>query len=211
MIAEAKCGYARRTTYLALGNKDSNVLVLAGREGKVRDTLNAQLVPHGAEVVALVELDLVGDDARAETLILSVLQVPAIGRLLHKLANGLLLSIISDLLDGAPDLEVLGRIAILILGGALPGAQVGAVGGEAEIVDLGDGQRSQDMADGRVDDDDALVSGVGKVAAASRVDTAPEIPFGLGESRKGFVDRVGIKDADGLLGSVGELQRTGHD
>lgn len=203
--------HTEQVTYLALWDEDGNVLVLAGREGKVGDALNAQLVPHGTEVVAVVELDLVGDDARAEALILRVLQVPAISRLLDELANGLLLSIIGELLDGAPDLEVLGSIAILILGGALPGAQVGTVGGEAEIVDGRDGQRSQDVADGRVDDDDALVSGVGKVAAASRVDTAPEVPFGLGESRKSFVDRVGIKDADGLLGSVGELQRTGHD
>lgn len=200
-----------QVTYLALWDENSNVLVLAGREGKVGDALNAQLVPYGAEVVAVVELDLVGDDARAEALILRVLQVPAISRLLDELANGLLLSTIGELLNGAPDLEILGGIAILILGGALPGAQVGTVGGEAEFVDGRDGQRSQDVADGRVDDDDALVSGVGKVAAASRVDTAPEIPFGLGESRKGFVDRVGIKDADGLLGSIGELQRIGHD
>lgn len=67
------------------------------------------------------------------------------------------------------------------------------------------------MADRGIDDDDAFVGGVCKVAAAGRVDTAPEVPFGLDEPRKSFVDRRGIKDADGLLGSVGKLQRIRHD
>jgi hypothetical protein len=44
-------------------------MVLAGRQRKIRHALDAKLVPHGAQVMRLVELDLVCHGARAELLV----------------------------------------------------------------------------------------------------------------------------------------------
>ncbi len=67
------------------------------------------------------------------------------------------------------------------------------------------------MTDGGVNDGDGLIVGVGEIAAAGRVDTTPEGPLGLNESRKALVDGRGVNDTDGLLGPVGKLQWAGHD
>lgn len=161
--------------------------------------------------MTLVELDLVGHQTGAKALVGRVLHVPARHRLLHKLPKRLLFGSVS-ILDDAPDLEVLGGIAALVLGGTLPGAQIGALGRECQLVDRGQlGQRRQDVADRGIDNGDAGIAGVGEVAAARRVDTTPEIPLGLDEPWEALVDRSGIDDADGLLGPEGKLQWAGHD
>jgi hypothetical protein len=198
-------------TYLALGHEDGDALVQARGDGKVGHALDAQLGPDGRQVVAVVELHLVGDDAGAILLVRRILQVPARLRLLDELSERLLLGALGQVLDGAPDLEVLGGVAVFVLGRAFPRAQICPTGREAELVDGRDRERRQHVADRSVDNDDTIARGVGEVSATGRVDTAPEVPFGLGEPRKGFVDRGGIEDADGLLGSVGKLQRIRHD
>lgn len=102
-------------------------MVLARRNGKISDTLDSELVPDSAQVVALVELHLVGDAAAAEALVTGVLKVPAGLILLHKLANNTPLSLGSGVvIDRPPDLQVLGSIAGLVLGRPLPGDNVGA-------------------------------------------------------------------------------------
>ncbi len=90
--------------------------------------------------MALVELNLVGHKTGAEAFVGSILQVPARHGLLHELSKRLLLSIVGNVLDDAPDLEVLGGIAVLVLGGALPCAQVSALGRESQIIDGRQGQ-----------------------------------------------------------------------
>ena len=197
--------------YLALRHKNGNVLVETGGNGKVGDALDAQSVPWDREIVAVVELNLIGNEAGAELLVGRVLKVPARHLLLDPLAEGLLDVAIAKFLNGAPDLEVLCCISVLILANALPGADVGAARGEGHLVDEGEGHRRQNVADRGVDDYDAVISGVGKVASAWRVNATPKIPLGLDEPRKGFVDRRGVEDTNSLLGPVGKLQRAGHD
>lgn len=184
---------------------------IAGGEGKVRDALDPQLVPDGSKVVTLVKLDFIGDLAGAELFVGRVLKVPASLRLLDVFAEGLLLSSLDALLDGAPHLEVLGGIAVLVLSGALPGDEEGAAGGETELVDVDDGQRQDVLAIGGVDDGDEFGCGPSKVAATGGVFTTPEVPFGLGEPSKRLVDGRGIGDTDVLLGAEGKLQRGRHD
>lgn len=96
-------------------------MVVAWRNGKILHAFEPQLVPNSAEIIALVELNLVGDDARAILLVSRVAQVPACLALLHVFANGLTITISGTLFDGAPDLEVFDSIAIVVLGGTLPG------------------------------------------------------------------------------------------
>lgn len=130
---------------------------------------------------------------------------------MHKSAKGLLLCAFRDLLDNAPDLEILGGIPSLIFRGAFPGAQKGAARGEIELVDVCDGERGDDMTNRGVDNINTFIRGICEIATAWRVCTTPEIPLRLSEPREGFVDRRGVKDTDGLLGSVSKLQRIGHD
>lgn len=198
------------TTYLTLGDKDSHGMLTARGQGELGDSLDAQLVPNCDEVVALEELHFVGDLTRAVGFVVGVLQVPVALLLLDELAYGLLGGGVNALLDGAPDLEVLGGIAGVVLGRALPGDEKGALGRKAELVDVGNGQVQGRLAAGGVDDADGLGRCPAKVAATRRVGTAPQVSLGLGEPRKGLVDRSGVKDANGLLGSVGELQRRCH-
>lgn len=92
-------------TNLAFRNKDGNRMVMgAGSEGVVRSTLNPELVPHLDEVVALVELDLVGDEASTVLLVGGVLKIPPTLLLLDKPSQRLLVSSINAFLDDAPDL-----------------------------------------------------------------------------------------------------------
>ena len=186
-------------------------MVLARSEGKVGNALDAELAPNRREVFAPVELYLVGNHARAILLIVAVLKVPARLRLLDPLADGLLLGTRSKVLDSAPNLQVLIGIAILVLGWALPRAEVGAARRKAKLVDVGHREGGPDVATGSVDDHDGLIGGIGEEAATGRVPTTPRVPLGLCESRDGSVGRRGIKDADGLLGPVSKLQRIRHD
>lgn len=185
-------------------------MFLARGQGEVGSALDAQLVPNRDEVMALEELHFVGDEAGAVGFVGGVLQVPAALLLLDELAYRHLGGSIDALLHGAPDLEVLGRVAGLVLGGSLPGDDKGAQGREAELVDVDNGQVEDELAAGGVDHVESLGSGPAKEAATRRVGTAPQVSLGLGEPRKGLVDRSGVKDANGLLGPVGELQRGCH-
>lgn len=196
--------------YLALRDKDSHGVLSAGGQGEIGDSLDTQLVPNCDEVVVLEELHFVGDETGAVGFVGSVLQVPVALLLLDELAYRLLGGGINALLHGAPDLEVLCGIAGLVLGRSLPGDEKGAQGREAELVDVGDGQVQSRLAAGGVNHADGLGRCPAKVAATRRVGTAPQVSLGLGEPRKGLVDRSGVKDANGLLGSVGELQRRCH-
>lgn len=135
-----------RLAYLSLRHKNGQVVSGPGSKSEIRHALNPQFVPDGLEVVAVVELDLVCDEAGAILFVCCVLQVPAILRLLHKLAERLLSRLISGRLDGAPDLEILGGIASLVLGGSFPSSNEGAPGRKAQLIDGGQGKRSQDLA-----------------------------------------------------------------
>lgn len=110
--------------YLALWNEDSYRVVIAGGNGKVGNTLGTQLVPDGAQVTTLVELDLVGNNTGTVSLVESVLQVPARLILLHKSAHNLLLAACRHVLHRVPDLQVLDGISLLVLGWSLPGNDV---------------------------------------------------------------------------------------
>lgn len=178
----------------------------------MRDALNPQLVPDSDEVVTLKELDLVGHKAGAEALISRVLEVPAGLRLLHKLAQRLLHGSFGKILNRAPDLEVLGGIAVLVLGRALVGTQESALGREGQLESSHDfGESSQDVADGGIDNRDAIIGGIGEVATTRRVCTTPEVALRLHETRETLIDRRSINDTDGLLGAVGELKWLSHD
>jgi hypothetical protein len=57
-------------THLSLWNKHRYRVVLgAGSQGIARGAFDSELVPHSDQVVALVELNLVGDETRAVLLI----------------------------------------------------------------------------------------------------------------------------------------------
>lgn len=99
-------------------------MVIAWGNGKIGNTLSTQLIPNGAQVTALVELDLVGNNTGTVSLVESVLQVPARLILLHKSAHDLLLAAGRHVLDSVPDLKVLHGIALLVLGWPLPGDDV---------------------------------------------------------------------------------------
>lgn len=130
-------------------------MVLSRRKRKVGDSFHAELIPHRAQVSRLVELHLVRDGAGAEFLVGRVLQVPAGLLLLHKLAhNGPVLFGLILGNQGPPHFQVLGRIAFLVLGVALPRDDVCAQGREAKLEDVRRGERGDDVADGGIDDRD---------------------------------------------------------
>lgn len=198
-------------TNLSLGDKDCDVVTLAGRNGKVSNTFDSKLVPDGAKIVAVVELHLVGDNASAELLVRGVLQIPACLGLLNKPPYGLFLGPFGDIFHGSPDLQVLGCIASFVFRRTLPGAQEGSVGRKGDIVDVRNGYRGQNMTNGCIDDADTFARHPGQISTAGRVDTAPQISFGINESRERLVDRLGVGDTDSLLGSVSKLQWIRHD
>ena len=185
---------------LAFGNEHGHAGVVAGRQSEVRDALDTELVPHGSEVVALVELDLVGDGASAELLVVRVLQVPTSLVLLDKLANNLTFSL-SNLIDGAPHLQVLDRIAILVLGRPLPGDNVCAGRRETELVDVVGRQGGDDVAVGGIDNGHVLNGSPSEEAAVRRVFATSEVAFGALEARLVLVDRRSVEDAN-VLGSA---------
>lgn len=125
---------AHRAAHLSLRNKDSNRLVPSRRERKVQHPLHAQLIPDSRQVLALEELDLVGDDARAQFLIRRVLQVPAGLRLLDEPAHNRMF--ISIAFDHAPDLEILHGVAVGVFRRTLPGDQVGSERREAQFENI---------------------------------------------------------------------------
>lgn len=178
----------------------------AGSQGKVGDALDSQLVPDGTEIVTFVELDFVGDLTGTELLVGCVLKVPASLRLLDVLAQGQLVGSGNAIFDSTPDLQVLGRISVLVLGRSLPGDEEGAERGEAELEDIEDGEGKNLLAGGSVDNGNNFGARPGKVTATGRVCTTPEVPFRIGEPRERLVRRRSIEQADALLGAVGKLQ-----
>lgn len=135
--------------YLALRNEDSNGSILAGRDGEISDPLNSQLVPDLGEVLALVELDFIGDDARAMTLIGGVLKVPARLRLLDEAAHDYIFIFAGHDL---PNLQILHSITIGILGGTLPGDQIGSKRRETQLEDVLRGNGGDNVSDRRIND-----------------------------------------------------------
>ena len=199
-------------TYLPFRYKDCNSVVLEARgEGVAGSALHAKLIPNRDQIVALVELDLIGDEPGAVLLICRILQVPVTLLLLDEAANGLLLRTGNAVLSGTPDLEVLGGVTVLILAGPLPCDDEAAAGREADFVDIEDGQAHDLTTGGGINDSHILGGSPAKEPAAWRVVAASQVSFRLGEPRKGLVDRIGIKETDGLLGSVSKLQRRSHD
>lgn len=123
---------------------------LPRRDREIRHTLHAQLIPNGRQVVALVELNLIGDDTGAVLFVGRVLQVPASLRLLDEAAhNRMLVSI-----DHAPNLEILDSVTLFILGRTLPGDQVSTEWRETQLEDILGRKGSDDMSDGGVNDGD---------------------------------------------------------
>lgn len=186
-------------------------MVLHARsKGEIGSPFNSELVPHLDEIMALIELDLVGDKTSTVLLVGSVLQIPTILVLLDKAAQGLLVLGSNTILNGAPDLQVLGSIAILVLGRALPSDEEGTAGGEANFIDARDRKGEDELTARGIDDADGLGGCPAEETATGRVSTAPEVALGLGEPSEGLVDGRGVKDTDGLLGSVGKLERRRH-
>ena len=141
-------------TYLALRNEDGHRVVLARSDRKVRNPLHTQLIPDLRQVLALVELDFVGDDPGTVTLVGGVLKVPARLRLLDELAHRRVHVAVLGRLDDLPDLQVLDRIAVGILGRALPGDQVGSEGRESQLENVISSDGRDHMSDRGIDDGD---------------------------------------------------------
>ena len=80
------------------------MVLASGRQGVISDPLHAKLIPDGDEVVALVELDLVGHEPTAVFLIGGVLQVPITLLLLDEPPERLLVLLGNTILNDAPDL-----------------------------------------------------------------------------------------------------------
>jgi hypothetical protein len=145
-------------------------------------------------------LDLVGHRASAVLLIVGVLQVPAGLGLLNKFADNLPFSV-CGLVDGAPHLQVLGRVSVLILGRPLPCDNVCASRRKSELVNVVGGQGGDDVSGGCVHHGHVLDRGEGKEAAIRGVLAAPEVALGALESRKILVYRRSIEDTN-VLGSA---------
>lgn len=124
-------------------------MVFPGRYRKLRDTFNSELVPDGAKVSALVELDFVRDHASTIPLIIGVLQVPPCLVLLDELTDNGPVGIVSgrNIFNNAPDFEVLDRISYLVFGRSLPRNDESAEGREPELVDIVSGYGGYNVAD----------------------------------------------------------------
>jgi hypothetical protein len=160
--------------------------------------------------VALVKLHLVAHEASAVLLVGCILQIPAALLLLNEAAEGLLVRGRHAVLDGAPNFEVLGGIAILILARALPGNDESATGRETEFVNVEDRERKDLLTSRGINNGDNLRGGPTEVTSTGRVNTVSEVALGLVEPSERLVDGRSVKDADGLLGSEGKLQRRRH-
>jgi hypothetical protein len=124
-------------TYLALRDKDRDIVLGTGGNGKVGHAFHTQLVCDSSQIITVIKLNLIGDHAGAELFVRGVLQVPARLRLLDKSPHRLLLRALGQFFNSAPDFEVFRRIAILVLASALPGAQERAAGRKGKLVDQG--------------------------------------------------------------------------
>ena len=127
------CALFGEYAYLALWYEDGDRMILARRDSKVCNALDPQLIPDLGQIVALVDLDFVGDDSSTEFLVKGILQIPACLGLLYESANGLFLNALgrSLLIDDQPDLEILDGVTVVVLGRSLPGDDVGSEGREA--------------------------------------------------------------------------------
>lgn len=186
------------------------MVLASGSESKVSDSLHAKLVPDGDEIVRLIKLHLVGDEAGAVFFVGSVLEVPASLLLLDETTEGLLIGSGNTILNCAPNLQVLGGIAVVVLGRTLPRDEEAALGREAKLVDVEDRQCEDGSAGGGINDVDSLGGSPAKIAATWRVSTAAEVALRLGEAREGLVCWGGVKDTNVLEGPVGELQWRRH-
>jgi hypothetical protein len=132
-------------------------MILPWRHGEVRHTLDSQLVPHLGQIMALVDLHLIRDDACAELLVKGILQVPAGLGLLDKLANGISFNALgaSLLIDHEPYLEVLAGIAVFIFRRALPGDDIGTERRETDFVDVLSDEGREWYASVCIDDSDS--------------------------------------------------------
>lgn len=152
-------------------------------QGVARSSFNSKLVPDSDQIVALVELHLVGNESRTVLLIGRILEVPVPLLLLDETSQGPLVLDSDALLEGAPHFEVLGGVAVLILARSLPRDEERTTRGEADLVDIDDGQCQDYLATGGVDDCDGLRRGVAEEAAAGRVVAASKVSFRLDERR----------------------------
>lgn len=149
------------------------MVLCSGRKCVVSDTLNPKLVPHVDKVVAFIELDLVGDLSSAVLFVSGVLEIPTTLVLLDELGERLLVGAGDALLHYAPDLEVLGGIAGLILGGSLPCYNEGALWREAQLVDVEKRETQRFGTSVGIDYGDGLRRGPTEEPTTWGVSTAP--------------------------------------
>lgn len=181
-------------------------MALTRGQGEVGEALDTQLIPDSTEIMALEKLYFVRHAAGAKLFVARVLQIPARGRLLYEFSNGFFLGSLGCVVNGAPDLQILRGITILILARTLPGAEESAARrkGNLEYVHNGDG--GQDLGTGSIDDGNGIRSGPSDIATAGGVNAAPQVPFRFVEAGQRGVDRRSVGDTNGLLGSVCKLQ-----
>lgn len=112
-------------------------MLVTRRDCKISYSFHPEFVPNRAQVSTLVELHLIGHNSSAELLVGGILQVPPGLVLLHKLANRISLTLVaSAFIQRFPNLEVLGRITVLVLRGSLPSNQECTVRRESELKDV---------------------------------------------------------------------------
>jgi len=181
-------------------------MALARGQGEVGETLDTQLIPDSAEIMALEKLYFVRHAAGAELFVARVLQIPARGRLLDELADRLFLGSVGCVFNGAPDLQILGSITAFILARALPRAEKGATGRKGDLEDVYNGDGGQDLGTRSIDNGNGIRGGPSNIATAGGVNAVPQVPFWFGEAGQRGVDRLSVGDTNGLLGSVCKLQ-----
>ena len=198
-------------THLSLGDEDRNSVVLgARRKGVIGNAFLAQLVPDRDKIMALMELNLVGDKSSTILLVSCVLEVPVALLLLDEAAHWLLVLSRDAILGGTPDLQILNSVSILVLGGPLPGDEVGATRREANLEDVENRQVQDLLARCGIDDGDSVGGSVPIEATAGGVFVAPSVSFRLGEPSERLVGGSSIEERNALLGSGAELQRRRH-
>lgn len=135
-------------------------MIFPWRNGKVGDAFDADFIPHGRQIMTLIDLNLICDRSSAEGFIISVLQIPPGLRLLHIARERLLFDAFGSRLvvEDQPNLQVLDRVTILILGRSLPCNDVGSQGGESELKDVFGGEGGNDCTIVCADDVDAAVA-----------------------------------------------------
>lgn len=128
-------------------------MVLARRQREVGESVDVKFVPDSPQIFRFIELHLIRDHSSAELLVGGVLQIPPSLVLLHELADKRPLLITRALrFDSAPDLQIFGRIAVVILCRTLPGDDVRSQRRKAELEHVGCWERRDDVTDGGVND-----------------------------------------------------------